>query len=118
VNTWASGSTGCLPAGRRPSTIAGYRRILEHDVIPAVGHIELQALRTTDLDALYSQLLERGLAMSTVRKLHVVVRKAVSDAERKETGVAQRGSPRDATGACDHHNCAHHGGVWQTSPSG
>ena len=74
---------GLPAAGRRPSTITGYRHLLEHNVIAVLGAIELQALTATDLDRLYAAMLGRGLAMSTVRKTHVIIGKALSDAERK-----------------------------------
>ena len=92
LHTWLDG----LPAaGRRPSTVAGYRQVLEFNVIPALGAIELQAVKATHLDALYAQLLGRGLAMSTVRKIHVVVGKALADAVRKD--ITSRNVARLAT---------------------
>lgn len=85
-----------LPAsGRRPSTIEGYRHQIEHNVIPTLGSIELHALDALALDALYSRLLGRGLSMSSVRKVHTIVGKALSDAERK--GVVARNVARLAT---------------------
>ncbi len=92
LHTWLDG----LPAaGRRPSTVAGYRQVLEYNVIPVLGAIELQAVKATHLDALYAQLLGRGLAMSTVRKIHVVVGKALADAVRKD--ITSRNVARLAT---------------------
>ncbi len=92
LRTWLDG----LPAaGRRPSTVAGYRQVLEYNVIPVLGAIEIQAVKATHLDALYAQLLGRGLAMSTVRKIHVVVGKALADAVRKD--ITSRNVSRLAT---------------------
>ncbi len=82
-------------SGRRPSTIAGYRHPINHDALLAVGRVDLQALTALHLDRLYAELLGRGLAMSTVRKVHAVVGKASSDAERK--GFANRNVARLAT---------------------
>ena len=80
LNAWLT----ALPAsGRRPTTVAGYRALMNHDVIPAIGGVDLQALNALHLDKMYADLLDRGLAMSTVRKVHVVLGKALSDAERK-----------------------------------
>jgi integrase len=93
---------GLPSAGRRPSTISSYRLLLRRSVLPTIGHIELQALRAVDLDVLYSQLLERGLAASTVRKAHVVLGKAFSDAARKELLVrnpARFATPPSASAA-------------------
>ena len=92
LTTWLEG----LPAsGRRPSTVAGYRHLINRNVLPAIGSISLQTLRAVDLDKLYAGLLERGLSPSTVRKVHVVVGKALSDAERK--GITSRNVARLAT---------------------
>lgn len=92
VEAWLGG----LPAsGRRPTTIAGYRHLMRHDVLPAIGGVELQKLNALHLDRLYAALLDRGLAMSTVRKVHVVLGKALSDAERK--GFVNRNVARLAT---------------------
>jgi integrase len=91
LNAWIKG----LPAaGRRATTIDGYRQLIEFNVLPVLGGIQLQALRATDLDTLYSNLLDRGLAMSTVRKLHMVLHKALRDAERK--GLAPQNAARFA----------------------
>lgn len=99
LETWLAG----LPAaGRRPTTVAGYRSALGAHVIPALGDIELQALRATDLDALYSRLLAKGLSMATVRKLHVVIGKALADATKKgiiTINVARVASPPSASSA-------------------
>ena len=82
-------------AGRRPSTVDGYRQTLEFNLIPVLGAIEVQALKPTDLDTLYGRLLARGLSRSTVRKLHAVVGKALEDAARK--GLVARNVARLAT---------------------
>jgi integrase len=92
LNKWLD----ALPAsGRRPSTVAGYKHLMMHDVIPAIGGVDLQALTALHLDRLYADLLARGLAMSTVRKVHVVLGKALSDAERK--AIVNRNVARLAT---------------------
>ncbi len=92
LNAWLA----VLPAsGRRPSTVAGYRALMNHDVIPAIGGVDLQALNALHLDRMYADLLDRSLAMSTVRKVHVVLGKALSDAERK--GFVNRNVARLAT---------------------
>ena len=92
LNAWLA----ALPAsGRRPTTVAGYRALMNHDVIPAIGGIDLQALNALHLDRMYADLLDRGLAMSTVRKVHVVLGKSLSDAERK--GFVNRNVARLAT---------------------
>jgi integrase len=92
LRDWLAG----LPAaGRRPSTIAGYEHHVRCDVNPILGAIALQALTALDLDALYSSLLVRGLSMSSVRKVHTILGKALHDAERK--GIVARNVARLAT---------------------
>jgi len=82
-----------LPAaGRRPSTVASYRQKVESHLLPALGAVELQGLTATHLDGLYSDLLCSGLSARSVRFLHAIVSKALSDAERK--GAVQRNVAR------------------------
>ena len=38
-------------AGRRPTTIAGYRRLIRVHVKPALGHLELQQIAAVDVDS-------------------------------------------------------------------
>ena len=82
-------------AGRRPTTIAGYRRLIRVHVNPALGHLELQQITAVDVDRFYAQLASVGspggrgaLSKSTIRKVHVLIGKALGDAERK--GLLQR----------------------------
>jgi integrase len=93
-----------LPAqGRRPSTVDSYKRCLDY-VLPDLGHRRLDALTVHDLDELYGRLLVSGkrqapgtgLSPRTVRYVHTVVHKALSDAVRKGTlarNVAEVASP-------------------------
>lgn len=88
-------------AGRKPSTVASYRRNLRVHVHPRIGGIRLQALTPIHLDAMYADLLAGGnrrtegstLSARTVRYVHTIVRKALSDATRK--GLLVR-NPSDA----------------------
>lgn len=86
---------GLPSSGRRPSTIDSYRQNMERNVIPHLGGVELQAVRAGDLDSLYGQLLDRGLSMRSVRYVHTIIGKALSDAERK--GMIARNPARSAT---------------------
>ena len=77
----------------RKSTFDSYRRNIELHVLPALAKMPLEKLTASDLDALYASLLVRGrkaatrtgegLAPKTVRSIHLVVHKALADAERK-----------------------------------
>lgn len=89
-------------AGRRATTIAGYRQLLRIHVLPTLGDIELQELSALDLDALYARLHATGssggrgpLGNRTIRYVHMVLGKALGDAERK--GIVQRNVARLAT---------------------
>ncbi len=73
----------------RASTFESYARNIRVHVLPHLGQVQLQALTPSRLDAWYAELLEsgrgpgRGLSVATVRYLHTIVRKALSDALRK-----------------------------------
>jgi integrase len=99
-----------LPAqGRQPSTVDGYRRCVDY-VLPDLGAKRLDALTPADLDALYGRLLVSGkrrkpfgpLSPRSVRYVHTVVSKALSDAVRKGTlarNVAAVADPPSAKSA-------------------
>lgn len=77
----------------RRSTYDSYRRNIELHVLPALGRRQLAKLSPSDLDLFYADLLEKGrrkpgsankgLAPKTVRNIHVMLNKALSDAQRK-----------------------------------
>ena len=94
---------GLATAGRRPSTIASYRRTATAYVQRyPVANVPLQALTAVELDRLYSTLATSGkrdgsgLSLRTVRYVHSIVGKALGDAERKglvSRNVARLASP-------------------------
>jgi integrase len=96
-------------AGRRPTTIAGYRRLIRVHVNPALGDLELQQITAVDVDRFYAQLAAAGspggrgaLSKSSIRKAHVLIGKALGDAERKgllQRNVARLASPPSASSA-------------------
>ncbi|MGO9875182.1 MAG: hypothetical protein ACLPVY_15420 [Acidimicrobiia bacterium] len=47
-------------SGRRPTTIAGYRRLIRIHVKPALGGMAIQQITAVDLDRLYAQLTNVG----------------------------------------------------------
>jgi integrase len=100
---------GLSAQGRRPSTIDGYRRCLDY-VLTDLGGKRLDALTPHDLDELYGRLLANGkrrkphggLSYRSVRYVHTVVHKALSDAVKKGTlarNVAAVASPPSAKSA-------------------
>ncbi len=87
------------PPNLRQSTWTSYAGELRRHVLPAVGSMPLQSLRATHLNQLYSKLLSSGrkdgsggLSARTVRYIHTILRKSLSDAER--WGLLQR-NPAD-----------------------
>jgi integrase len=69
------------------NTVVETRRILDRDLLPALGDVRLAALRPEHLDALYVRLLREGpdghpLSGSTVRRIHGVARRALTIGER------------------------------------
>lgn len=77
----------------RRSTFDSYRRNIDLHVLPALGQRQLAKLSPGDLDLFYADLLakgrrgngtdRKGLAPKTVRSIHVMLNKALSDAQRK-----------------------------------
>jgi len=85
LEKWLEGLTTRL----RPSTVDGYRRCMKY-VTPALGGRRLDHPTPKDLDQLYAELLKSGLRQRqgglsprSVRYVHVVLQKALSDAVRK-----------------------------------
>ena len=91
----------------RHSTYDQYRRNIELHVLPGLGSKRLDKLTAHDLDELYVALLERGrkdkrsggLNPRTVRKIHLVLHKALVDAERKGIVVRNVAALADAPAA-------------------
>lgn len=78
----------------RRSTFDSHRRNLELHVLPVLGRVPLHKLTAEDLDSLYARLLTNGrrdgkggLSVKTVRNIHGVLHKALSDALRKGSVV-------------------------------
>jgi len=83
----------------RASTFDSYRRNIDLHVLPAIGRRPLEKLTADDLDLFYATLLTAGrkkpvgtsgksgqpvgLAPKTVRNIHMMLSKAMSDAQRK-----------------------------------
>ena len=71
-----------------PSTVRGYERIIRSYINPAIGKVQLNKLRTDQLDRFYGGLRERGgadgapLSPATVRQTHAVIRRALNQAHR------------------------------------
>jgi integrase len=73
-----------------PTTASQAKSVINHHLIPRLGHLPLQTLRTEDIDALYGELQRSGgpngrpLTPSTVHRIHVVLHRALEQALRWE----------------------------------
>jgi len=94
--------------GLRTTTIASYRRKVDSYIKPHLGAIRLQELNAADLDRLYGHMKSLGgvsgrpLSARTIRYVHSIIGKALSDAERKslvQRNVARLASPPSSTAA-------------------
>ena len=66
----------------RPGTWAEHRSKVEVHLAPAIGGLRLQRLGPGHLNAVYADLLERGLSARTVLHVHATIRRALADATR------------------------------------
>ncbi len=71
-----------LRAQVRPSTWAEHHSKVEVHLVPAIGGALLQRLAPGDLNAVYADLLGRGLSARTVLHVHATIRRALADAAR------------------------------------
>ncbi len=68
--------------GRSENTLYGYGRYIERDLNPALGSVRLSKLTALDIDRFYAALQDRGLAPTTIRQAHAILRAALNQAER------------------------------------
>lgn len=76
----------------RPTTYSSYASVVRLHVVPYIGRIRLGKLQAEDLDGLYLDLLRKGnrrgrstggLDPTSVRYVHRIINKALTDALRK-----------------------------------
>lgn len=73
-----------------PTTAHQTKSIIDHHLLPRLGHLPLQTLRTDQIDALYGDLRRSGgrdgapLSAGTVHRVHVVLHRALAQALRWE----------------------------------
>src|SRR5919197_1039791 len=84
VSEWLAHMQGRV----RPSTLRGYRCLLQLYALPALGHLQLDQLQPLALQRLYSELLATGgprrprLSTGTVLNLHRVLVQSLGTAVR------------------------------------
>jgi len=67
----------------RESTYLTYWERLRAQILPSLGHIKLTKLLPEQLEDFYAKKLQEGLAIRTIQNLHSLIRKALSDAVRR-----------------------------------
>jgi integrase len=73
----------------RPSTWASYRNNIELHIVPAIGRVPLRQLRPDHIERLYATFADGntvrpgGLDGKTVLEIHMVLRRALADAQRR-----------------------------------
>jgi integrase len=78
IDTWLKAVKDSV----KHSTWRRYDSLLRVHAKPTIGKLRLARLKPLHLKQMYAARLEAGLAPSTVRQLHVVVHRALRDAER------------------------------------
>jgi integrase len=78
-------------AGKKPTTVNGYRSVVENRLIPALGRHRLGDLRPTHVQAMIDRVAEapslkgtKPVAAGTLVNIRAVLRSALSDAVRQE----------------------------------
>lgn len=78
-----------IKATVRPATFSSYAMLAEQHIVPSLGSTKLQRLTPAAINALYGRLLESGrikgeggLSVSSVRRVHAVLHRALRDAVR------------------------------------
>ena len=64
----------------RPHTMKNYRDLSRLYILPTLGQRKLGQLQPAEVQRLYSDLLDRGLAPKTVRNVHVALHRALGQA--------------------------------------
>jgi integrase len=72
----------------KPSTAMRYAQDIRVHLAPTLGHVMLTKLTAQQVQGVYARKLSDGLAVSTVRNFHAVLRTALDDAVR--LGLVQR----------------------------
>lgn len=71
-------------AGLKPSTVRMYRRYIENDIVPVLGHLQLTSLRKYQVSAMVQQLQDDGRGAVTIRRIHATLSSALGDALRED----------------------------------
>ena len=79
-----------------PTTLAGYRRLVDGYIVPTLGRVKLHQLTAAHLDGYYRSLSRGGLRPASVRQFHAVISSALNQGVKWDwvgTNVAARATP-------------------------
>lgn len=68
----------------KPQTMRSYREKTRNYITPTLGGHRLTALRAGHIETLYDTMRDRGLAEATIRQTHAILKKALSDAIKRD----------------------------------
>lgn len=68
----------------KPSTIRMYRRYIDNDIKPVLGHLQITSLRKFQVSALVNQLQDDGRGAVTIKRIHATLSSALGDALRQD----------------------------------
>jgi integrase len=71
-----------IPGTLRPLSLTKYQSTIRTYIVPRLGQVRLQTLSGAHLNALYRDLEQAGLSVSTRRLVHAVLHRALRDAVR------------------------------------
>jgi integrase len=84
VNTWMTYWLDNVAAKRdRPKTLAGYRSVVNRQIIPAIGNVRLEKLAGMHIRRVHDHITEQGLSSTYALNAHRVLSKALKDAVRE-----------------------------------
>ncbi len=66
--------------GRSPTTLYGYQKIIDRNLVPTLGEIPVSELTAHHLDSLYASLSNKGLSASSIKGVHRVISAALNQA--------------------------------------
>ena len=72
------------PGSREPKTLSWYRMMVEQHLKPTIGKIDIRKLQAVQVQLMINSKAQSGLAPSTVRGIHAVLRTALNQAWKYE----------------------------------
>lgn len=79
VSTWMEEWLSTFCANKvKPLTLQSYQAITRNHIVPAIGAVELQAVRGAHIQRLYNSMTAAGLSGKTVKNVGAILHKALS----------------------------------------